>query len=363
MLKYAHLIPFYPLVQMIRVQARYGLISYKKWQLILIWFIKLVVLEPFRLFEAMVMVLLPEKKVKPIFILGYYRSGTTYLQELLSANKNHRTLTLFQSVLPEVSLCFGWLFVPIFSTITKFLRARNKYHNMDFDWRFPGEEDVAINAMMALHDYNRVYQFPSKYETISEHYLAFKYLGDSEKWLANYNYLIKKLAYCYNNKKLVLKSPPNMGRIQLLQKTFPEAKFVFIHRDPFECIVSAKRLWRLNQTFAFENYTEEDAEKILILQYQSFYKLFMAHHGDIICTTITFDNLIKDAPGTLEFLYNKLDLGEWEQAKHLVKSVELKRKISTVKSPQRIVPPFINQAIKVIRKELGYTENLTDPIT
>ena len=76
------IIPFYPLIQMIRVQLKHGILRPTRWHLILIWLVKLIVIEPFRIIEACVMVVLPDRKVRPIFILGFYRSGTTYLQEL-----------------------------------------------------------------------------------------------------------------------------------------------------------------------------------------------------------------------------------------------------------------------------------------
>ncbi len=356
MLKFAHIIPFYPLFQMIRVQAKYGILSNKKWQLILIWLIKLTVIEPFRMVEAIVMLLLPKKKVNPIFILGYYRSGTTYLQELLASDKNHRTLTLFQSVLPEVSLCFGWLFVPILSFITMTFRIKNPYHNIDFSWIFPGEEDVAINAMMAVHDYNKIYQYPSKHEIITDHYLNFKNPEDSKKWMANYRYLLKKLAYCYGDKKLVLKSPPNTGRIDLLKNNFPDAKFIFIHRDPFVSISSARRLWKLNLAFSFEAYSEAQVENILIKQYECIYELFKNQNGFKECTTVTFEELVHDASKTMEFIYTNLKLEGWNTAKPMIDSVCEKRKQNPNLKQVQAIPLFLQQAgmIKTIRRELGY---------
>lgn len=356
MLKYAHLIPFYPLIQMIRVQAEFGIMSYKKLPLLMIWFVKLIIIEPFRLIEAIVMALLPDKKIQPIFIIGYYRSGTTYLQELLSADKNHRTLNLFQSVLPEISLCFGWLFIPILSVITTLFKIKNSYHDIPFSWRFPGEEDVALNAMMTLSDYNRIYQYPSKHRIITERYLEYQNPEHANKWLENYNYLIKKLAYRYWNKKLVLKSPPNMGRINLLQKNFPEAKFIFIHRDSFESILSAKRLWKLNRAFSFEKYSETDVEDILINQYQCFYKLFKAQSGHLVCTSIAFERLINDSLGTIQLIYNKLGLKGWEKVRSEIDSINSKRKKSTNVKPAKVVPLFLQNSVSIntIRKELGY---------
>jgi len=356
MLKYLYIIPFYPLFCMIRIQSEYGWMPLKKWQALLTWFFKLVLIEPFRIAEAMVMAFLPEKKVRPIFIIGFFRSGTTYLQELLAADKAHNTLTLFQSVLPELSLLFGWFLVPVFSAITKVFHVSNQFHDLPFSWRFPGEEDVALNAMMALHDYNRIYQYPSRHKMIADSFLFFRDPEDEKRWSAHYKYLVKKLAYMYWNTRLVLKSPPNMGRIGLLQEMFPDAKFIFIHRDPYISIPSTKMIWKLNNVFSFEEYTESDVEDILIEQYQGFYELFKAQSGHTVCTTITFEQLIRDSTATMGYIYKELGLEGWEKAKPGISAIQAKRKKSTILRLDDQIPAFLQKAgyIREIRNELGY---------
>lgn len=359
MIKFIHLIPFYPLIQIIRVQINYGVISRTKWTLMLLWLIKLTIIEPFRILEALVMALIPEKKIKPIFIIGYYRSGTTYLQELLAADKNHRTLTLFQSVLPEISLCFDWLFIPILTIVTKVFKIENKYHHIPFDWNFPGEEDVAINAMGAVHDYNKIFQFPSTYVETTDNYLFFKNTIAANNWRRNYLYLINKIAYKYPDKTLILKSPPNTGRIHWLKETFPEARFIFIHRDPYQCIEASKHLWKLNGAFSFEEFDDSMVEKILQFQFLSFYRLLKAQSTDTLISTITFQELVEKTLGTMELVYNLLGLTNFEEAKPKIMTIEKLRKRNNVQNKSQKTPDYLinNWLIGDIRRELGYIDS------
>lgn len=334
---------------------RYGLPNNINVSWMAVWIFKLVLLEPLRWIEAFVMVLLPEKEVQPVFILGYYRSGTTYLQELLSQDKNRATLTLFQSVLPEVCLCFGWLFVPLFSVVTRLLNTKNPFHRIDFDWTFPGEEDVALNALMAPLDYNRLYQFPFHHQGITEDCLyGLENDHTCRKWMDSYGYLIKKLFYCTRKYELVLKSPPNMARLNHLKSRFPSASFIFIHRDPEACISSARRLWKLNRSFSFQRYSEEKVREILLHQFKTFYELFEADGGFENCIEIRFEKLISDASLELERLYKTL---MWEGWTAVRPQVLLLEQVRRQKNPTPLtVDAYLREDkfIRSMRKKLGY---------
>ncbi|MBC8355082.1 MAG: sulfotransferase [Planctomycetes bacterium] len=53
--------------------------------------------------------------------------------------------------------------------------------------------------------------------------------------------LFKKLTFKYD-KPLVVKSPTHTGHVRLLLEMFPEAKFVHIHRNPFEVFSSTLKM-------------------------------------------------------------------------------------------------------------------------
>ena len=53
---------------------------------------------------------------------------------------------------------------------------------------------------------------------------------------------MKKLTLS-NPTRLVLKSPPHIGRVSTLLEMFPQAQFVHIVRDPYQVYPSTRRLW------------------------------------------------------------------------------------------------------------------------
>ena len=66
--------------------------------------------------------------------------------------------------------------------------------------------------------------------------------SEFEAWKQEFVFLLKKISLANHNKQLVLKSPPNTARIKLLLSLFPNAKFIFIHRNPYEVYVSNKQV-------------------------------------------------------------------------------------------------------------------------
>ena len=76
-------------------------------------------------------------------------------------------------------------------------------------------------------------------------------------------YLMRKLTLRHTlrggvGKRLVVKSPIHTARIPLLRRLFPKAKFVYIHRHPFELFQSACRLADTAYWFCYMNTPTDD---------------------------------------------------------------------------------------------------------
>src|SRR5687767_1971521 len=96
-----------PFIELCRIIVKNGGLSGKGLLHLPPWLIKTIVLEPLRWFE----ILKYNKEISqhgitepPIFILGYYRSGTTYLQRMFTHDISLGYTSIFQTVLPEVML-------------------------------------------------------------------------------------------------------------------------------------------------------------------------------------------------------------------------------------------------------------------
>lgn len=315
-------IPFFRLCKII---ASNGGLSGKGIVHLAPWVIKTTLFEPLRWIESVrwtKKINLYEITQPPIFILGYYRSGTTYLQRMFMQDPSFGYTSIFQTVLPEIMLSFEKSFTPLLQMVSRTFRLKNHFHRIPLTWKnFPGEEDVALTAMLQPGASQWGSLFPRSFNEYLEKYVLIRDVSPVtfENWKKNYLFLLSKISIANNDKQLVLKNPPNTARIKMLLSLFPRAKFIHIIRDPFEVFSSNRRFWEVLK----KNYMLGPAEFIntdaLILdsyaaimqQYQEQKKYIPA--GQL--AEISYENFIDQPIQTLSDLYTKLDLGNFEICK------------------------------------------------
>ncbi len=100
-------------------------------------------LEPFSLTEELIY----GKRLRnfspelpPVFIIGFWRSGTTLLHNLLCLDQNAAFTTTFQAVFPNLLMTQSWWLKPF---ANRFLPVNRPYDNVGMDMDFPQEEDLA----------------------------------------------------------------------------------------------------------------------------------------------------------------------------------------------------------------------------
>lgn len=315
-----HLIPFRPLIVLLIVLIRFGGVHIKQFKALLPWLIKVVLFEPFRWLEALVVVVRRPfvKRKPPVFVLGFYRSGTTWLQELMACDEHFTTPTIFRTVLPEFMLLLEPVLKPLLQAISQKLKVENPYHRLSFDWDFPGEEDVAINALSCLSDYNRVYQYPSHASRwVNQH---FDNLSKNKNWIKAHQYFIDKLMMKSRHRRLILKSPPHTGRIRALKEAYPTAKFIFIKRDKETCCLSNERLWKINQAYSFESYEVNQIKGVIQETYDIFHQRYeqekhLLSSDELV--ELSYDELIHHPKEAIEKVYEQFDLTESPQTKKI----------------------------------------------
>lgn len=174
----------------------------------------------------------------PVFIIGHWRSGTTYLHNLMSQDPRYVYPTTFQTVVPAVFLRFEKLIKPI---VEASLPPTRPEDNVPLGADLPQEEEYAMGNLCPYAFYN-AWCFPQNMEL----YYRFVCMEDVpegavEEWKKVYLYFLRKVAFVDPEKQLLLKNPANTARIKLLLELFPEAKFIHIYRNPYHVFLSMKR--------------------------------------------------------------------------------------------------------------------------
>ncbi len=318
-----------PLYSFFKTAYKYGGFSGKGFLHAFPWIIKTTLFEPLRWIELMKY----NKKIKsytiekhPLFILGYYRSGTTYLQQMFMQDNRLGYTSFYQTIFPELMLTFERSMTPVLEKITQTFRTQNHFHRIPFTWRFPGEEDVAMLSSMNANAAQWGVLFPRHAAHTFTKYVLFEKISDEEiqKWKDNYLYLVKKISLANQRKPLVLKSPPNTARVKELLSLFPNAKFIYISRDPVHIYASCKRLWEMIiKKYALENYSAINLQQVILETYSGAMNSYL-HHKALIpqgrLLEISYENFIKRPLETLQHVYEKLELGDFEHCKNAINS-------------------------------------------
>jgi len=208
----------------------------------------------------------PEKP--PLFILGHWRSGTTMLHNMLCSDPGAGYITTYNSLFPN-NLGSKLIFKTFMKINTPEKRPSD---NVKLNVDFPQEDEFAFSNMQHNAYYNFFY-FPENYKTFYDKAVHHTGLTDNEKnlWFSQYDKLLKKAQINTKGKRLIVKNPVNSARIKHLLKLYPDAKFLYIYRNPVTVYLSTKKfLTELLPSLQFQQTDEELIEKII---FETYHKL------------------------------------------------------------------------------------------
>lgn len=137
-------------------------------------------------------------------------------------------------------------------------------------------------------------------------------------------YLLKKLSLKNRGKRLVLKSPPNTARIQELLELFPDARFIFIHRNPFEVYASTKRLWNTILTnYVLGDYILSEIPEKIIDNYSQMMQRYLGQRAMIPpnrLIEIAYHDLISEPVATMQKIYGQIGIDAFDKCKKTVEA-------------------------------------------
>jgi hypothetical protein len=251
---------------------------------------------------------------EPLFILGAWRSGTTYLHTLLAQDDRLAYPNFFECAFPNTFLSTEWAGTKLLGA---FLGSKRLQDDVAVGVREPHEDEFALcsltgrSLMMSL-------SFPDNADRYGR-YLTLRDLSEGERaeWRAALGKFVRKLAYRYR-RPVVLKSPGHTCRIRLLLELFPNARFVHIHRNPYKVFQSNRHTIRkLAPAWALQRHACNHLDDYIIRRYKEVYDAFFEERGLIPkgrFHEVGFEQLEADPLGQVRRLYEALDLGDFGQA-------------------------------------------------
>jgi hypothetical protein len=179
---------------------------------------------------------------EPIFLLGYGRSGTTHLHNLLWQDPQFGVVSNYQASFQSIALVGrGWIPKRLAGRIP----SKRPMDNVAITLDAPQEEEIALvnsSEHAALH----FMAFPRALPKLYDDYVT-DLASDPKKLDAfrrAYLAVLGKATLLSDGRRLVLKTPTHTARIPFLLETFPQARFVHIVRNPYLVYQSMRNMYR-----------------------------------------------------------------------------------------------------------------------
>jgi hypothetical protein len=248
----------------------------------------------------------------PLFVLGIWRSGTTYLHTLLTRDHRFGSISLYEALNPHSFLGGGERGARLLDRVVSRRRAMD---DMPQGANEPVEEDVAMavsgmSSMLGL-------VFP-RHRDRYWRWVTLRDLDAIERdhWCSTYRHLLAKLTLA-KRKPLVLKSPANTARIRVLLTMFPNARFVHVHRHPYDVFSSTLHALNATSPWWCVQSGRFDSEWIL----RAYAEVLDAYfeEWDLIPDgsrhEIAYTDLVNDPIGEIGRTYERLRLPDFEEAR------------------------------------------------
>ena len=270
---------------------------------------------PFHLWDKMHNSNIRPANENPVFIIGHWRSGTTYLHNLLCQDPGAGYITTYQSLFPN-NLHSKWLFR---SFVKWKIPAKRPGDNVELGVDLPQEDEFALENLAAPSFYHFFF-FPEDFRLLFKQNVLFcdKNGHEIERWKSFYKQLIDKGAANTNGRHMVLKNPANTGRTDKILEMYPQARFIHIYRNPVMVYLSAKKFFlALFPTLQLQQVSRDQIIDLIFELYSLLMKTYIDKKDSIPESQLfelAFESFEKEPLRYVKDLYEHLEIDNWEQA-------------------------------------------------
>jgi hypothetical protein len=147
----------------------------------------------------------------------------------------------------------------------------------------PNETEPLLLALASPWSAYWGYLFPSQGEALLNRFVRWPSQEIRQGWMAAYRAHLQRVSRRSGGRRLVVKDPPNTGRVATLLDLFPGARFVHVVRDPREVFLSMRQLWRdvILPRYALQPLGPQERDRLILGHYQVIMEEWEAQKGRI----------------------------------------------------------------------------------
>jgi len=295
----------------------------------------------------------------PLYILGHWRSGTSFLQFLLGESPDLVYHSKFRTFFPDSFLLTEKILQPAANALLhsyQGVRAWDKGISLDMSLDTPSEIEVSLLNRGQQESFHWGHVFPKSWRYYFDRYLFMDDISEVElrNWRRAILHLNRKVNLTDPDSRLMVKNPGDTARVKEILELYPRAKFVFLHRDPYDVYYSNLKLWRnILANLSVQDYSDLDVGAAIRYIYARMHNNYLTQRELIPRENrieISHADLSADPMEVGRMIYDQLGLGDFSQARGRMQAYAEKRSDFQA-SPYDYHP----EEIRAINQEWGFT--------
>ena len=265
-------------------------------------------------------------KHDPLFILGHWRSGTTFVHNIFAQDSRFGYTTTYQTVFPHHMMAMQWMLKPLMKMLMPSHRPTDK---IELHPDLPQEEEFALLNTCPV-SYYLFWFFPQYMKEYCDRFLTMKSATEEEiddfkdKFMKVVKVSMWNTRFNVKDAQYLSKNPPHTGKVKTLVEMFPNAKFIYLIRNPYTVFESSRSFF--TQTIAplqLNTITQDEMEQNILYGYRELYDIYQEKkkfipEGNLV--EVKFEDYEKNPLEITERIYRQLNIPGWDEARSAIEA-------------------------------------------
>ena len=260
-----------------------------------------------------------------IVVLGYWRSGTTLLHELLCLDTRYTYPTTHACMNPH-----HFMLTETAALARGGASMKRPMDEMEVRSASPQEDEFAFLSLGARSPYEALIMPGILREALKltdPHDLSPQ---DEKLWREIFVNFLGGVSVRGMGRPMILKSPTHGARVSTLRELLPDARYILIARDPTTNFESVVRMWKkMFESYAIGSPISDDEIREAVLEDRPRFEEKLANATADLppnrYAAIAYESLVANPLGLIEQLYDQLELGSFDPMREILKS-EMQRR-------------------------------------
>jgi hypothetical protein len=236
----------------------------------------------------------------------------------MSQDERFGTIKYFQAQFPHMAVLIAKPGSLLFRYFSK-MSLKRPQDNVIMSNSTSSEEEFAIVKIDPV-SFIAAWAFTKNWKDQFKKFVLMEGLSEREyhRWQNAYTWVVKTITYLNPGKPILMKSPYNTGRIRHILRLFPDAKFVYLHRDKAEVLRSTIHMHRTFAEFAIITCDDDELVANVLRSYTELEEAYFRDRASIPeghLVEIAYENFVTDPVKSLATIYRDLSLPAFDIAR------------------------------------------------